>query len=204
MDQREHWDRVYATSAPTDLSWYQDTPTLALDLIERAGLGPSTEIIDIGGGDATLVDCLLARGAGHITVLDISAVAVARAQARLGSRAKAVTWIEADVTQAVLPTRRFDIWHDRAVFHFLTDARDQAHYLDLARGTLKRGGHLIVATFATDAPRQCSGFDVARYTPDALRSTFSSGFDLVTHGATIHQTPTGTEQPFTYCCLRRQ
>lgn len=150
------------------------------------------------------VDYLLAQGAAHVTVLDVSAVAIARAQARLGARASAVTWIEADVTQAALPARRFDVWHDRAVFHFLTDAQDQKRYVDVARRALKRGGHLIVATFATDAPSCCSGLDVVRYSPDALRGAFFDGFDVVTHGGSVHQTPAGIQQQFSYCCLRRQ
>lgn len=204
MGRKEHWDLIYTTTDPIELSWHQDTPALALDLIERAGLGPATEIIDVGGGDATLVDCLLARGAGHITVLDVSSVAIARAQARLGARARAVTWIEADVTEATLPQRRFDVWHDRAVFHFLTDSQEQRRYADIAQRALKRGGHLIVATFGTDAPARCSGLDVVRYSPDALRSAFGEGFDLVTHGSSSHQTPGGTQQRFSYCCLRRR
>ena len=203
MGRKEHWDRIYATTDPTALSWHQHMPALSLELIEQAGLGPATEIIDVGGGDATLVDCLLARGAGHVTVLDVSAVAVAKAQARLGARAREVTWIEADVTQAGLPARRFDVWHDRAVFHFLTDTRDQRRYINVARRALKRRGHLIVATFGTDSPPCCSGLDVARYTPDALCSAFANGFDLVTHGGSVHQTPAGTQQQFSYCCLRR-
>lgn len=204
MDRKEHWDRIYATTESMELSWHQHTPTLALDLIKRAGLGAAADIIDVGGGDATLVDYLLAQGAAHVTVLDVSAVAIARARARLGARASAVTWIEADVTQAALPARRFDVWHDRAVFHFLTDAQDQKRYVDVARRALKRGGHLIVATFATDAPSCCSGLDLVRYSPDALRGAFSDGFDLVTHGGSVHQTPAGIQQQFSYCCLRRQ
>jgi ubiquinone/menaquinone biosynthesis C-methylase UbiE len=204
MGRKEHWDGIYTTTDPTALSWRQDTPALALEFIEQAGLGPATEIIDVGGGDATLVDSLLARGAGHVTVLDVSAVAVARAQARLGTRAREVTWIETDVTQAVLPACHFDVWHDRAVFHFLTDTQDRKRYVHVARRALKRGGHLIVATFGTDAPSYCSGLDVARYSPDGLRSAFGDGFDLVTHGGSVHQTPAGTQQQFSYCCLRRQ
>jgi SAM-dependent methyltransferase len=204
MDRKRHWDHIYATTGQADVSWYQATPTLALELLEQAGLSPTTRIIDAGGGDSTLVDCLLDRGAGRLTVLDLSAVALARAQARLGERARRVTWIEADVTHASLPPHTFDVWHDWAVFHFLTDSHDQARYVTVARHALKRGGRLIVATFATDGPRRCSGLEVTRYSPEALRNAFADGFDLVTSGGAVHRTPTGQHQRFTYCCLRRQ
>ncbi|HWZ58675.1 MAG TPA: class I SAM-dependent methyltransferase [Gemmatimonadaceae bacterium] len=204
MNGKDHWNGVYATTRPTDVSWYQGTPVLSLELIQGVGLRPTTEIIDIGGGDSTLADGLLDRGAEHLVVLDLSAVALARAQSRLGARAARVTWIEADVTRAVLPAQTFDVWHDRAVFHFLTDPMDREVYVAQARHAITPGGHLIVATFAADGPTRCSGLDVARYSIDALGDVFADGFDPVTASSEVHQTPTGQAQRFTYCCLRRR
>lgn len=201
---RDHWDRIYTTTRETDRSWYQGTPVLSLELIQDVGLRPATEIIDVGGGDSTLVDALLDRGAQRVTVLDLSAVALGRAQSRLGARAARVTWIEADVTHAVLPAEAFDVWHDRAVFHFLTDPLDREVYVAQARHAIKPGGHLIVATFAAGGPTRCSGLDVARYSIDALGDVFADGFHPVIGGGAVHQTPTGQAQWFTYCCLRRR
>jgi ubiquinone/menaquinone biosynthesis C-methylase UbiE len=186
------------------VSWYQPRPELSLALIARTGAGPDSTIIDVGGGDAALVDALLDRQVGRVTVLDLSGAALTRARERLGPRANDVCWLEADVTQAVLPPRSFDVWHDRAVFHFLTRTDDQQRYVAAARDALRPGGYLIVTTFAADGPARCSGLAVARYSPDALRAAFGEGFDLVTSGSAVHRTPSGAEQRFTYCCLRRQ
>ncbi len=204
MDRKQHWETVYETKQPTDVSWFQPLPARSLALIEAACAGPQSTIIDIGGGDAMLVDALLERGHTQLTVLDLSAAALARARARLGALASSVTWIEADITQATLPTDAFDVWHDRAVFHFLTTPDDRALYLKLATAQIRRGGALIVGTFALDGPTRCSGLDVARYSPDTLAAEFSSAFDLEQAVADVHATPWGAEQRFTFVVMRRR
>ena len=203
MDRKTHWERVYATKGPTEVSWFQALPARSLELILLAGARRSSRIIDVGGGDSLLVDTLLDWQLGRVTVLDISSAALERARARLGERARDVTWIEADVTEAELPALSLDVWHDRAVFHFLAGEDERARYVERARGALVPGGHAIVATFAADGPARCSGLDVARYTPAALADVFGRGFELVTSRAEAHRTPAGAEQRFTYVSLRR-
>jgi SAM-dependent methyltransferase len=203
MDRKAHWEHVYAATQPDEVSWYQPEPTRSLELLAEAGVGPATAIIDVGGGDATLVDALLARGLGRVTVLDLSGAALARARARLGLLASEVEWREADVTRADLPAASYDVWHDRAVFHFLTDARDRRRYVDAAAEALRPGGTLVVATFAADGPTRCSGLEVARYTPEALAAEFGDRFTLVRGFGDVHRTPTGAEQRFTFVVLRR-
>ena len=204
MDRKAHWERVYATKGPTEVSWYQALPSRSLELILLAGVGRSSRIIDVGGGDSTLVDTLVDWQLGRVTVLDISGAALERARARLGERARDVTWIEADVIETELPALSFDVWHDRAVFHFLAgDVDERRRYVERARDALVHGGHAIVATFAADGPTRCSGLDVARYGPDALAEAFGRGFELVTSRTDTHRTPSGVEQRFAYVCLRR-
>jgi SAM-dependent methyltransferase len=194
---------VYLTQAHTDVSWYQPSPALSLDLVARTGVGPESEIIDVGGGDSTLVDALLDRGNRCLTVLDISGAALERARTRLGLRAEAVRWIKADITRADLPTDRFDLWHDRAVFHFLTEDVDRQRYADALRRSLRTGGHLILATFASDGPRRCSGLEVMRYGQHELHAALGSDFQLMASSRMIHRTPAGVEQPFLYCWFRK-
>ncbi len=203
-ESRSHWNTVYETRAPTELSWYQTRPERSLDLIHRTGAGPRTAIIDVGGGDSTLVDALLDDGMERVTVLDISAAALYRARRRLGSRSANVHWVEADVTHAELDPLAYDVWHDRAVFHFLTDPAARQRYVDVAKAALAAGGHAIVATFGTEGPTRCSGLDVVRYSPAALHAEFGDGFDLVEGSEERHRTPTGKEQHFIYCLLRKR
>lgn len=202
MNARTHWDTVYRTKAATEVSWYQEHAVRSLDLIRRTGVPVTGRIIDVGGGASTLVDDLLAAGYTDITVADISPAALDVARMRLGALADRVTWLEADITRAPLPVAAYDIWHDRAVFHFLTDAPDRARYVDQVRRTVKSGGHVIVATFATDGPDKCSGLPVTKYDPESLHAEFGADFRLTESMRETHVTPAGGEQRFVYCYCR--
>jgi len=201
MGRDQHWEDVYTKKRPTEVSWYAPSLARSLDLIFRASK-PGSAVIDVGGGASTLVDDLLRAGYRDVTVLDISAAALTAAQGRLGSAARSVHWLIADVVAAELPTARFDLWHDRAVFHFLTEATERAGYAALARSSVKPGGHLVMATFAPDGPSRCSGLEVRRYDGASLAGEFS-GFELIEESRESHTTPAGAEQRFTYALLRR-
>lgn len=203
MEPKAHWERVFSTKQSDELSWYQREPTRSLELFDEAGVSPIGAVIDVGGGDSTLVDALLDRQFEHVTVLDISAAALARAQARLGPRARQVTWLEADVTRVRLPPGGYDVWHDRAVFHFLIDPEDRARYVAVASGALRTGGTLIIATFAADGPKRCSGLDVVGYSPEGLAREFGPRFTLIRGFPDVHVTPRGVEQRFTYALFRQ-
>jgi ubiquinone/menaquinone biosynthesis C-methylase UbiE len=196
---REHWEGVYSTKAEDQVSWFQEEPRLSMDLIERAGLGRGGAILDVGGGASRLVDELLARGHTDLTVLDLSAEALEVARRRLGERADLVAWIVADATAAPLAAHRYDLWHDRAAFHFLTDPEQRRRYIDLARRSVRPGGHVIVATFGPDGPNRCSNLPVMRYTPQSLHAEFGPAFKLVEHREEAHRTPWGAAQAFVYC-----
>lgn len=200
---RDHWEAVYRSKPPEGVSWYQPHAWRSMDFIRATGLGPGARIIDVGGGASTLVDDLLAGGWRDVTVLDLSSAALAVAQQRLGDAARGVTWIAGDACHAPLPDAAFDIWHDRAVFHFLTDAADRAAYLRQVMRCVRPGGHVIVATFAPDGPTQCSGLPVARYAPDELHREFGPAFTLLEHADEQHHTPWGAVQHFVYChCVK--
>lgn len=202
MSTQQHWERVYTTKPATGVSWYSPHLSRSLELIERATAGREARIIDVGGGASTLVDDLVERG-DAVTVLDLSEQALAVARDRLGPKAARVTWLAADVTTAELPEARYDVWHDRAVFHFLTDADARRRYVAQVRRAVKPGGHVIVATFAPDGPDRCSGLDVVRYDADALHAEFGSPFLKVDSAREVHQTPWGSDQQFVYCfCLK--
>lgn len=200
---KPHWESIHQTKTPTQVSWYQEHPAVSLDLIKRTGIDKTSHLIDIGGGISTFVDDLLKEDFSHVTVLDISATALHIAQQRLGDLAARVIWLEADVTQVTLPYQTYDLWHDRAVFHFLTQPKDQQRYVEVVRQSVKKGGHVIVATFALDGPTQCSGLDVMRYSPENLHGEFGNGFQLVDSTREAHITPFGTEQRFVYCYCRK-
>ena len=204
MTGKSHWEHVYS-SRPTDrVSWFQEHALRSLQLIQDTGASRSAAIIDVGGGASTLVDDLVQGGYSDITVLDLSGAALAAAKARLGERAAAaVEWIEADITTTTLPQARFDIWHDRAVFHFLTDPADRQAYVQTVLRAVRPGGHVIVATFAEDGPTECSGLPVMRYRPDELHAQFGEPFVLLRHDKEAHQTPFGTVQQFVYCYCRK-
>jgi SAM-dependent methyltransferase len=203
MQTKSHWEEIYHTKPADQVSWYQEHSQVSLNIIKRTGVTPQGNIIDVGGGASTLVDDLLAEGFGNLTVLDISGAALRVAQHRMGGRAKAVTWLEADITRVTLPTHHFDVWHDRAVFHFLTRQTDRAQYIETVRSAVKPGGHVIVATFGLDGPLRCSGLNVVRYSPDGLHDEFGRSFELVEHTEEVHHTPFGTEQQFIYCYCRK-
>lgn len=204
MDYKAHWETIYETKAPTAVGWYEPHLRLSLEFIGHTGVGPEGRIIDVGGGASTLVDDLLAMGFRHITVLDISATALAIAKARLGKRAEDITWTEGDITQVTLPSSCYDVWHDRAVFHFLTSPADRRKYVETLDEALKPGGHWIVATFASGAPPQCSGLDVIRYGPEHLQEELGDSFELLESCNEIHLTPAGTSQPYLYCHFRKR
>jgi len=192
-DRKEHWERVYSTKGGTGVSWYQREPHLSLEFIRAVAPTTGGRVIDIGGGASVLVDRLLDLAFEKIAVLDISETALGEARARLGMRAGRVEWIVADVTEAQ-DVGRFDVWHDRAVFHFLTEAADRRKYSELARRTVPEGGHLIVATFAEDGPPNCSGLNVCRYNADSLGCAIGPGFRLVRAAREVHTTPWKSSQ----------
>lgn len=192
-----HWHDVYTDKEPTDVSWYQPVPAKSLQLIRATGVAPSAAILDAGGGASTLVDNLLAEGYTDISVLDVSGVALKRSQARLGELAKAVHWIESDVT-TFAPSRRYAVWHDRAVFHFLTDPDERAAYIDVLGKALEPGAHLLIATFGPEGPERCSGLPVQRYDSAALEELLGTQFRLGGHVLEMHETPSGSTQQFLY------
>lgn len=203
MQSREHWESVYS-SKPTDgVSWFQAHADQSLRLIKDTGVALSGTIIDVGGGASTLVDDLLRNGYSNLTVLDLSATALSAAKARLGASSGCVDWLEADVTHADLAVHAYDVWHDRAVFHFLTMQQERSAYVGQVLRSVKPGGHVIVATFAEDGPTQCSGLPVMRYRPDQLHAEFGEPFTLLRHEQEEHYTPFGTIQKFVYCYCRK-
>jgi ubiquinone/menaquinone biosynthesis C-methylase UbiE len=203
MESKTHWEEVYETKDSTKVSWFQENPDLSLQLIDDTCVGSLAQVIDVGGGASTLVDNLLDRNYQNITVLDISASALQVAQERIGSQANLVTWLDADITQIQLPYQFYDVWHDRAVFHFLTRASDRQKYVEAVMHSVKAGGHVIVATFDIDGPSRCSGLEIVRYNSDSLHNEFGDKFNLVHSTSESHETPFGTEQKFIYCYCRK-
>ena len=197
---QQHWDKVYGTKAPDQVSWFRPHLETSLALIERATRGSrSSSIIDVGGGPSTLVDDLIERGYRNITVLDISQAALDVAQKRLGDAAQSVQWLHADVVQSSVPARSFDVWHDRAVFHFLTAAEERLAYVRNVASAVRQGGHVIISTFGPEGPTKCSGLDVMRYDAESLHGEFGPRFRLVESSKELHDTPFGTTQQFLYC-----
>lgn len=202
MNRTEHWNKVYLTKAPDDVSWHQVRPEMSLSLIAHAGVGVEAGIIDVGGGASTLVDHLLEAGHSHVAVLDISEAALDHSRARLGKRAAEVEWLVADVTEFE-PPHKFALWHDRAVFHFLTDAADQRKYVEVLRRTLEPGGHVIIAAFAPHGPEKCSGLEVCRHDAASVGVALGAEFELLEQAEETHHTPWDTEQAFGYYHFRR-
>lgn len=203
MNRHQHWNQVYETKGPLDVSWYLRRPEVSLALIGAAGLSKDVGIIDVGGGASVLVDCLLEAGYQRLAVLDVSGAALSHSRARLGPRAAAVEWFEADVT-TFIPPHRFGVWHDRAVFHFLTTADDRRRYIATLRQTLQPGGTVIIATFALDGPLKCSGLDVARYDEQSILAELGTEFRLQEVRRETHVTPWDSEQRFIYFRLQWQ
>lgn len=202
MQRKEHWERVYSTRQITEVSWFQEHAVRSLRLIEATAVPKSAAIIDVGGGASVLADDLLQAGYSNVTVLDLSRAALQAAQNRLGARAARVAWLEGDITAIRLPAHAFDVWHDRAVFHFLTTAEQRQAYVRQVLCAVKPGGHVIVSTFAEDGPLQCSGLPVMRYSAAGLHAEFGSPFELLRHEKEEHLTPTGRTQNFVYCYCR--
>ena len=199
MDAQAHWDRIYTEKASDRVSWYRAHLELSLALIEEAGAGPSASIIDVGAGESTLVDDLLVRSYSNLTVLDISQAAIADTKKRLGDAADRVRWLIGDITQAELEPGAYDVWHDRAVFHFLTAQAGRKAYIRQVVRSVRRGGHVIVGTFGPEGPIRCSGLDVVRYDAESLHAEFGANFRLISSTRQMHETPLGVTQQFLYC-----
>jgi SAM-dependent methyltransferase len=197
MDRQEYWSQIYQTKGSQDVSWYQRRPDLSLALIAASGVGKDACIIDVGGGASTLVDFLLDDGYTRLAVLDLSGVALSISRTRLGARADRVEWFEADVT-SFQPPHRFGLWHDRAVFHFLTAAEDRRSYVATLRRTLHPGGTVVLSTFALDGPPQCSGLDVMQYDEPSILAELGAEFQLQEVRRETHVTPWQSEQQFIY------
>ena len=202
MDAKAHWELVFRTNDFDQVSWFQQEPTLSIDMIRHATADPRARVVDVGGGASPLADALLREGYSTITILDVSSHALEQARERLGSRSPEITWMECDVLTAVLREAAFDVWHDRAVFHFLIDPTDRARYLTQLRRSLRPGGHAVIATFAEDGPQTCSGLPVARYSPGTLEHELGERFTLVNSAGEQHVTPSGSRLSFVYCLFR--
>ena len=202
MDSKTHWDKVYSTKAPDAVSWYRRHLETSLAQIERAVPVHSAPIIDVGGGESTLVDDLLLRGYTNITVLDISRAAIDVTKSRLGSAANHVKWIVADIAEVELEPRAYDLWHDRAVFHFLTALEQRAAYVRQVARSVRPGGHVSVSTFGPEGPVKCSGLEVMRYDAESLHREFGVRFRPVESFTELHRTPSETTQQFLYCYCR--
>jgi Methyltransferase domain len=199
-EQKAHWERVYATKQAHEVSWAQAVPQISLDFIHSFDIRKTAKIIDIGGGDSHLVDFLLAEGFENITVLDISENALTRAKERLGARAKKVKWIVSDIT-TFEPTTRYDVWHDRATFHFLTEETQIKYYQNLTAKAVK--GYLTIGTFSENGPEKCSGLSIKKYDETALTTVLSANFDKIRCVNEDHTTPFGTQQNFTFCSFKK-
>lgn len=200
---QSHWEQVYSSKAPDAVSWYAPHLAESLAYISQTGVGPEAAIVDVGGGESTLVDDLLDAGYRNIEVLDLSAHALEVCKTRLGERAAQVSWRVGDVLALEFAPQSVDIWHDRAVFHFLTDPAQRQRYVEQVLKALKPGGFAIVGTFGPEGPTQCSGLPVARYSSDGLHAEFGAPFQLLDHATSLHTTPWGSTQQFVYCFCRR-
>ncbi len=204
MQSRQHWEQVYRTKGATSVSWFQQHARQSLELIGQTGVRRDAGIIDVGGGASTLVDDLLADGYSNVAVLDLSQAALAAAQERLGRRARGASWLVGDITEVDLPRHGYAVWHDRAVFHFLTTPEERNAYVRAVLRAVRPGGHVIIATFAEDGPEQCSGLPVMRYSADGLHAEFGAPFTLLRHEREEHHTPAGAAQQFLYCMCRKE
>jgi SAM-dependent methyltransferase len=202
MDAQAHWQRIYAEKAANQVSWYRPHLEISLELIEKYAPARSSSVIDVGGGESTLVDDLLARGYENITVLDISQTAIDSSRERLGKASERVHWLVGDITKVELEPSAYEVWHDRAVFHFLTAPSDRAAYVCQVARAMKPGGHVIISAFGPEGPTKCSGLDVVRYDAESLHTEFGVRFRLLSSSLEQHHTPFGSIQQFVYCCCR--
>ena len=201
-NQKAHWENVYTTKGEKEVSWFQESPAPSLELITLAGLSAGASIIDIGGGASRLVDALVERKIGRITVLDLSAAALDAAKQRLGDNGFGVQWVVADVTNWE-PFQTYDLWHDRAAFHFLTDPAEQIAYIDRLKKTVRSAGYVIIGTFGLDGPEKCSGLSIVRYDAAALSEILGADFKLIDARRHDHVTPWGAVQRFQFSTFRR-
>jgi SAM-dependent methyltransferase len=201
-DRKQHWEQVYQTKSPLEVSWFQAEPRLSLELIHRSGVGRDAPVIDVGGGASLLVDRLHADGYKQLAVLDISAAALAAARERLGANAAGIEWYESDITEFT-PPHAFALWHDRAVFHFLTAADDRRRYVQVLRQALRPDGHVVIAAFAIGGPTRCSGLEIVQYDAEKLQAELGPGFRLEEERSENHRTPAGKDQKFGFFRLRR-
>lgn len=201
--RKAHWEHIYETRSPDEVSWFQPTPQHSLDIIQPLDLPPEAPIIDIGGGDSRLVDHLLELGYQNLTVLDISEAAIQKAQQRLGEKAKQVEWIVEDIT-VFQPTKQYTLWHDRATFHFLREQSEIERYVSTAAQAIQPGGYLLLGTFSTHGPDRCSGLDVTQYSADSLTDLFREHFEQLDCHTTDHETPSGSAQQFLFCLFMRR
>ncbi len=199
MDLRSHWEGIYESSSPRETSWFQPHLQTSLDWISDAVPDRSASIIDVGGGESTLVDDLLARGYRHLTVLDLAEAAIKKSRERLGPAAEQINWFVGDVTRVSLPSRNYDLWHDRAGFHFFTEVKPRFAYVNQLRSSLKIGGHVVISTFGQGGPERCSGLPIQRYDAEMLHEEFGRDFRMVKSSLVEHQNPFGTTQQFLYC-----
>lgn len=199
----QHWDAIYQADPGHTGSWFQSGPEVSLRMLNAADVGPADSVVDVGGGESRLVDRLVERGFRDLSVLDVSAAALQTTRHRLGSTAPRVQWLVQDVL-TWQPTRRYDVWHDRAVFHFLTTDSARASYRSVLETAMNPGGHVVIGTFAADGPEQCSRLPVARYSPEALAAQFDNRFRVLTTEREDHHTPAGTVQPFTWIALTKK
>jgi 2-polyprenyl-3-methyl-5-hydroxy-6-metoxy-1,4-benzoquinol methylase len=202
MNMETHWEKIYREKAPDAVSWYRPHLETSLALIENAAPARDASIIDVGGGESTLVDDLLARGYQSVTVLDVSQTAIEFTKKRLRTAAEHVQWLAADITNCELPPRAYDVWHDRAVFHFLTALDQRAAYVRQVARAVKPGGHVLVSTFGPEGPTKCSGLDIVRYDAESLHAEFGTRFRMLESLKELHNTPFGTTQQFLYCLCR--
>jgi len=202
MDVKTHWEKVYTTKTSEAVSWYRRHLETSLALIERAADARTASIIDVGGGESTLVDDLLLRGYKNLTVLDVSQTAIEVTKKRLGTAAEQVRWLVGDIVEIELEQHAYDLWHDRAVFHFLTTPERRLAYVRQVALAVKPGGHVIVSTFGPEGPAKCCGLDVMRYDAESLHGEFGAHFRLVDSSKELHETPFGTTQQFLYCYCR--
>jgi len=202
MNLERHWEKIYREKSPDAVSWYRAHLETSLGLIEKAAPQRDASIIDVGGGESTLVDDLLAHGYRNITVLDVSQTAIDVTKRRLGPAAERVQWIVGDITKTDLAPAAYEVWHDRAVFHFLTAVEERVAYVRQVWRAVKAGGHVLVSTFGPEGPTKCSGLEVVRYDAEALHAEFGVRFRLLDSFKELHHTPFGTTQQFLYCLCR--
>lgn len=202
QNYKTHWENIYETKTESDLSWSQPYPHTSVDFINLFKLPKTSSVIDIGGGDSHLVDALLELGYSDISVLDISAKSIQRAKSRLGEKAAAITWIEKDIVDFV-PERKYDFWHDRAAFHFLTTEIQITKYLAIAKQSIKPSGHLVLGTFSDKGPTKCSGLEIRQYTEASMSVLFAKDFTRIKCIKETHTTPFNTQQNFVFCSFQR-